>query len=319
MQTSKQSEIKSQVQGKKDSKGGNGTIVFLILSLLLNVGLTVAVIMLYNKSAGQQHKIAVLNGEVISRDTEVQLKITELEILEADLKRIEKEREKLNLSNDSLSIQIQNLGSTIYQLKKTNKLDDKKRKQLESLIATLREQVLLKDQQIAQLSVVNDSLSTNLSLLGEEKQKLGDSLVDVSNALAYASVLKAENMKVTALKENGKEFEGEELKGSKIDRLKITFSLADNKAAKKDKKTVYVALTTPKGTVFSDVNNGGGLVALADGAEVLYTLNQSINFNNKNEMLTFTMLKGFSYQPGNYKIDVYSEGYKIGEGKFAVK
>jgi hypothetical protein len=251
--------------------------------------------------------------------TEVEQKTKDLEDVRNDLERIKEESEKLGMKNDSLDQKISKLNSYIAQIKKTSKLDAAKRKELEAIIASMKEEIIKKDQEIAALKSQNDSLSVNLASVTTEKQKLGDSLSTTSKDLAYASILKAEGIKVTALKENGKELDEAEYKHTKIDRLKIAFLIADNKAAKKNKKVFYVSLVTPSGSIFSDANNGGGSITLADGSQVNYTLNQSLIFDNTNQKVTFTMLKGFNYVPGTYGILVYSEGYKIGEGKVVVK
>jgi hypothetical protein len=312
-------ETKNTTGQPKEGKKNSGLLALLVISLLINVGLLVAVIMIYNQSTEQAQQIQALTGEVTTKDAEVLSKTKELENIKLDLERIKEERERLGLENDSLDGQINKLNGYISQLKKTSSLDSSKRKELEQLIADLRNQIIEKDEQIAALRTANDSLATGLSNVSAEKARLGDSLSSTASALAYAAILKAENVKITALKENGKEFDGEELKGSKIDRLKVVFAIADNKAAKKNRKDFYVALTTPKGEVFSDPNNGGGLLKLADGNDAIYTMNQAIDFHNSGEKLTFTMLKGFNYVPGVYKIDIYSEGYKIGDGSFKVK
>lgn len=305
---------------EKDTKKGNsGLIVLLVISLLSNIGLGIGLFMMNGKSNEQAEQISVLTGEVTTKDAEVLEKKQELEGLRNNLERIKAERERLGLSNDSLELQINKLGGTINSLSRKVRLSKKEKADLEKMIANLNQQIIEKDQQIVMLKSENDSLSTGLNMATEEKMRLGDSLANTANALAYAAVLKAENVKVAALKENGKELSGEEVKGSRINRIKITFSLADNKAAKKDKKNFYVAFTTPKGQVFSDPNNGGGMMQLSDGQEVLYTMSKSLDFDNTNQNLSFTMLKGFNYTPGAYKVAVYSEGYKIGEGGFKVK
>jgi len=301
------------------AKKNTTLITFLVLSLLVNAALVIAVILLYNQANDQKSQISALTGEVTTKDAEVTAKTQELTNLKADLDRIKEERMKLGLANDSLDLQIANLNASIDQLKRTAHLDASKRRALNKLISALREQVLEKDQQISYLKSANDSLSSGITSLSREKQLLGDSLANTANALALASVLKAQGLEVSALKENGKEFDDEVLKGSKIDRLKVSFSLADNKAARQNTKIFYVALTTPKGEVFSDPNNGGGVIALTDGEEVLYTMSQPLDFDNSNQRLTFTMLKGFNYQPGKYKINIFSEGYEIGKGSFQVK
>jgi predicted nucleic acid-binding Zn-ribbon protein len=291
----------------------------LIISATLNIALIIALVMMNGKSNEQIVQIQQLSDTVQTTRSEVQLKTKELTDVKADLERIRAEREKLGLQNDSLDQKIASLNTYIAKIKKAGKIDAEKRKEMETMIAGYKEEIIKKDQEIAQLKYQNDSLTVNLSSVTSEKNKLGDSLSATSKELAYASILKAEGIKITALKENGKEIDDEEYKGSKIDRLKISFSIADNKAAKKNKKTFYVAMITPNNGIFSDANNGGGTTTLADGTKINYTLNQAITFDNSNQKVIFTMLKGFNYVPGTYNIIVYSEGYEIGEAKVIVK
>jgi hypothetical protein len=293
--------------------------IFLILSLLLNVILGVLLVVLNNNNTDKIAEIEQLNGVVDSKHSEIVSKTQELEDMSGDLARIRAEREKLGLQNDSLDKQINALNDYIIQVKKTSKFDANKRKELEQMLSTMRMEITKKDDEIVQLKMKNDSLSTNVSTLTTEKQRLGDSLTHTFKELEYASILKADNIKITALKENGKEVDEIEYKGSRIDRLKIAFTLADNKAAKKNRKTFYVALVTPTGKIFSDANNGGGRLKLNDGEEVDYTLNQSVVFDNSNQKLSFTMMKGFNYAAGLYVVQIFSEGYKIGENKITVK
>lgn len=302
-----------------EQKSNKTVKILLALSLVVNIALIIFVITLNNQNDEKAQKIDELTGVVSTRDSEIVAKTQELETMGQDLERIRQERENLGLQNDSLDKQISNLNSFIAQLKKTNKLDSKKRKELEELVAKLREEITTKDYEIAQLRTANDSLNSSVSNLTHEKRRLGDSLNLTSKELAYASILKAEGVKVTALKENGKEMDQEEYKHSKIDRIKITFVLADNKAAKKNLKKFYVTLVPPSGTPFSDPINGGGVLNLADGTEAEYTLSQDLSFDNSNQKLSFILSKGFNYLPGQYKIHVYSEGHKIGEGGFNVK
>jgi septal ring factor EnvC (AmiA/AmiB activator) len=302
-----------------ESKSNKSLKIFLILSLILNVALVIFVINLNNTKGEQTRQIEELTGTVSTKNSEIVAKTEELEGMAKDLERIKAEREQLGLANDSLDQKIAQLNSYVFKLKKASTLNAKERKELEEMVAQLREEITKKDAEIATLKVANDSLTTNVNNLTAEKQKLGDSLNMTAKELAYAAILKAEGIKVTALKENGKEMDEAEYKHSKIDRVKIQFSLADNKAAKQNTKRFFVSLVPPSGKPFCDMNNGGGSCMLADGSEVPYTLTQDLSFDNTNQKLAFTMFKGFNYIPGNYKVIVYSEGYKIGEGGFAVK
>jgi len=300
-------------------KSNNTLKIVLGLSIALNVALLLWAITLNSQNNEKAQQIVILSAAVDSSSKEVDTKAGELEQVKSDLERIKAESESLGLKNDSMDAQIKKLNKYIGKLKKNEKISKEERAQMEQLVKQLREQIIQKDEEIAQLRQQNDSLSTNLNTVTGEKQRLGDSLSNTSKELKMASVLKAENITVIGVKENGKEIVEKEYKHNKLDRIKITFILADNKAAKKNDKTFFVSLVTPSGNVFSDPNNGGGTTTLADGTNVTYTLTQTISFDNTNQLVSVTMLKGFNYTPGTYNINVYSEGYQIGTGKFIVK
>ncbi|MFN0049763.1 MAG: hypothetical protein ACKVOU_11630 [Cytophagales bacterium] len=274
----------------------------------------------------KNESITSLTQSVQTKSTEVEQKTSELELIKADLERVQAEADKLGLDKTNLSANIAELNSAIADLKKTNKLDDKKRKELQGLVAKLREEITKRDKEIADLQMANDSLQTNMTSLSTEQAKLKDSIAstsskarDVESKLKFASILKAENIKVTVLKSNGKEIEDDEYKASRIDRIKIRATLADNKAAKHEVKEFYIRLKTPDGDVFSDPSNGGGYFNLADGSPLSYTLKQSIEFDNSNQNIELTTFSGLKYIVGFYKVEVYCDGYKIGEGTFKVK
>lgn len=297
-------------------KNHKSLITGLILS---NVVLLILVVVLFVKNSNKTAEIDNLTGVVDNKSNEIVAKTKELEDLGMDLARIREERERLGLQNDSLDTQIEKLNKYIGEIKRTAKFDAKKRKELETMVAQLRLEITQKDQEIVALKQKNDSLVTNVTVLTTEKTALTDSLSSKAQELAYASILKADQMKVTILKENNKEIAAEEYKANKIDRLKVSFVLADNKAAKKNNKDFHVRLITPTGNVFSDPSNGGGIIQAASGEEIPYTLSKTVQFDNSNQRLEFTMLKGFNYSPGEYKIEAFCEGHKIGNCSFKVK
>jgi len=287
-----------------ENKSQKGLIIALILS---NVIFAVLAIFFFVKVNGKNEEIATLTSNLDNKNTEITSKTQELESLGQDLQRIKEEREKLGLQNDSLDNQIEQLNYYIKEIKQKGKIDASKRKELETLVAKLREEIIAKDQEISSLKTQNDSLSTNLNSVSAERGRLGDSLSSKLKALEYASILKADDIKVTALTAKDKELDKEEFKAKQIDRIKITFKIADNKAAKKNNKTFYIRLITPSGSAFSDENNGGGTFKTSDGQDLLYTFSQTLLFDNTMQVISVTNPKGFNYVPGTYMVEVYAE------------
>lgn len=302
----------------------NNNLTKILIAVVVIETIAIGVLIMQLKTKNES--ITMLTQSVETKNTEIEDKTKELESLSGDLERVKSEREKLGLNNDELNAQILGLNTAIADLKKSKKLDSKKKKELEGLVTKLREEVVKKDSEIASLKQANDSLQTNVTALATESSKLKDSIAstsikakDVEVKLKYASILKAENVKITVLKSNGKEIDDEEYKASRIDRIKIRARLADNKAAKQEMKDFYIRLKTPDGDVFSDPNNGGGYFNLVDGSPLSYTLKQTLQFTNSNEQLELLTYSGLKYAEGFYKVEIYSEGYKIGEGSFKVK
>ena len=297
---------------------------YLLIGLVAAQFAVIAYLLYSNVS--KKTEIEELTTTVDTKSEEIVAKMNSLDSLQLDFDRIKKEREELGLNNDSLNMQIEELKQFKAKALAAGSINIKDKRKLEELIAKLRQDVTLKDQEIAQLKSSNQELEGKVSNLSTEKAKLGDSLSGVStvkkdleNQLAYASILKAENFKISALKENGKEYVDDIYKASKISQIKATFSISDNKAAKQGYKDFFVAVIPPSGETFSDTINGGGKLTTAEGETKSYTFKQNVNFTNANETITFLIPKGFNYTAGQYKISAFCEGYEIGQGKFMVK
>jgi predicted RNase H-like nuclease (RuvC/YqgF family) len=311
-------------QESQESKSKSSTLVKVLIPLVvIQMGIIIFLLVNWNK---EKATVADLNQAVQTKTSEVELKAQELENLGAQFERIKAEREKLGLANDSLDVQLTSLKTKVAELRKSGKLDANKRKELEQMVSKLREEITKRDQEIADLQSKNDSLNSDLQVTKTEKAKLGDSLTNVASKkqdldkkLAYASILKTQEFKVTVLKENGKEIDDDVYKASKINRLKVVFSLADNKAADQNDKDFFLRLVTPNGDAFSDPANGGGTIGLIDGTSVNYTQKQTLKFDNTNQKVTFVSLSGIQYVPGTYTVEIYCEGSKIGQGDFKVK
>jgi len=53
--------------------------------------------------------------------------------------------------------------------------------------------------------------------------------------------------------------------------------------------------------------------------DVTYTAKQRIVYDNSHQSVEFVYSRGQAYKDGKHIIELYAEGYKIGEGFFEVK
>jgi hypothetical protein len=169
------------------------------------------------------------------------------------------------------------------------------------------------------------TLNTNVQALSSERQQARDSVAalatkntELSTKVNRAAVLKAQNLKIYAVSSKGKVQEDDTYKAKRIDKIKLTYSLLDNPITKEEPKDVYVRVLDPDGAVVSDLANGSGTF-MADGAETIYTTKQTINYDRNGQKVELLYTRGTAYKPGKYTVELFSEGYKIGTGQFAVR
>jgi cytoskeletal protein RodZ len=302
----------------QESKSGSKSSIFLIIIIAL---LGVIGYLLYNNIVNAD-KIEQQEGQITELGDTIQAKLADLEELQTAFESLKLQNEELGQNNDSINAKIAELQEYIKQVKAGNA---SKIKGLNQMIAKLNLDLQAKEQEIITLRKERDSLVVAVDTLKQEKVVMNDSInalrsnrTELQQKVAIASILKAENLKIVAVNDKGKVFDKEELKSKNIDKLKVDFTLADNKVARKDKKQMIIRVIDPTGKVLFDVADGGGFFVLNE-KESPYTLKESILFDNSNQTVTFEYKKGSEYPSGTYKVEIYGDGYMIGQSSFIVK
>jgi hypothetical protein len=93
--------------------------------------------------------------------------------------------------------------------------------------------------------------------------------------------------------------------------------MPSNPVAEKNSKDIFVRIFNQDGAVVSEDAKAGTLQF--DGKEIGYSIKQSVLFENNDQKVEITYAKGSVYKAGKYNVELYSEGFKIGNGVFEVK
>lgn len=250
-----------------------------------------------------------------SISTALDAKIAEVKKLGGDVSELEKVKSQLEEDKAALR-----RGNRVSIAKYESKI-----KQYEAFLAE-------KDTLIAGLQRENVTLATNVKTLDDEniglktqRQQLKDSVstyvaqnTDLTNKVTRAAALKAQNVKVFAVNAKGKVKEDDSYKAKRLDKIKLVYTLLDNPLTREEAKDVYVRVLDPDGAVVSDMANGSGTFVV-DGSETVYTTKQTVNYTNSNQNVELMYSRGIPYKPGKYTVELYSEGFRIGSGEFAVR
>ena len=141
---------------------------------------------------------------------------------------------------------------------------------------------------------------------------------ELNDKVSQAAALRAESINIYAISAKGRETDGSSVKSKKIDKVRITFYLQENQVTTREAKTIYLRILDPSGASVSDMATGSGTFSYK-GKETTYTARQRILFDNSHQSVEFVYSRGLPYKEGKHIIELYAEGYKIGEGFFEVK
>jgi hypothetical protein len=148
---------------------------------------------------------------------------------------------------------------------------------------------------------------TNTAKQGLEKQ------VDI------ASTLNATNIAIVPVdvKSNGKEKITTTAK--RVNKLLIKFDV-NNRIAEPGTTDVYVVITGPDGKSVMAPANGSGTFTTREEGDKSFTAKVPVEIQTaqtKNVQFAFT--PGSAFQQGSYTIQIYQNGFKIGEGTRELK
>ena len=309
----------------QEQKQDRKTLLWAALAVLLLLNLVLVYFIYHEKqeNLAKDEIITAKTEEVLSIKTKLDSISTELDIKIAEI-------QKLGGSVDSLVALKAQLEKDKKELKNANTYSaatyNQKIKNYESVLSEKDGEIARLKQELGIATTKNEELNQKVTGLESEKQLLADSVStysaqnkELAEKVTLASALHAENVSVNAVSSKGKEREGGKYKAKRIDKLRVNFKLAENAVAKQNEKEIYLRVLDPDGAVLSDMATGSGSF-IFNGRELIYSSKQTVSFTNTGQSVDiFYGRGGIPMKDGKYAIELYSEGFKIGQGDFTVK
>ena len=180
-----------------------------------------------------------------------------------------------------------------------------------------------------------DSLYTVNRELGEENEKirqqyskeqdrtreLSKDKEKLNEKITLATVLKAYSISTVGIRLTGSGKEKETDKASKIERVKICFTLGENKLVEPGRKTLYVRIVRPDDVVVTQKVDGDYTFEFK-GQTLEFTSKQEIDYQNKDTSTCIYWTKKSKEEPamvGTYNVFIYADGFEIGTSSFILK
>ena len=195
---------------------------------------------------------------------------------------------------------------------------------LKDKVEGYRQLLQIKDEEINQLTQINEQLTTENIELKNETQVLNQSInniklekKDLNQKVQLLSKLKIEDFIIAAIDVKGKE-RLDSFRKKHINQLRITFVLSENEVAPIEGKKLWIRVVAPDNTVYYDVNMGSGSFTFI-GRELFYTAQKEILYDRSQQKVVVYYEKGTPYLIGPHTVEVYTDDYLVGSGSFIVK
>jgi len=198
-------------------------------------------------------------------------------------------------------------------------------KKAQSLIANLNTQLASLEAEVSRLTGENQELSANNTQLSSEKQVLETNLQTAASekealtqTVDVASTFSASNIQITPVneKKNGKEKTTSTAK--RVDKLVVSFDV-ENRIARSGPADMYIIVTAPDGKVVSDAALNSATLTTRDEGDKAYTTKVPVEYEQGTRKALSFPIRQADFQRGDYKIEVYHNGFKIGEGVRTLK
>lgn len=249
--------------------------------------------------------------------------------MQAEIDRIEAEMDQLTDENIEINAALKasqdSVRTTIASLRQQLEQNNLSRGQLGEArqeINQLKQQVSQYKTEIEQLKTQNDRLKSERDELKREISSSSDRVAvleelntDLTDKVKLASALKLSDILVNGVRERSSDKEDIETRARRADKLKITFTIADNPLAEKGVHDVYLRVIDPNGNLRTA---DYGLFEV-NGNQIQYTYKTTIEFVNDGASYTVDWKDTKAFQKGTYTILLYADNAIMGQGSVMLK
>ncbi len=302
----------------KDKKSKRLLFMMIFALLLLNAGLFYVIFA--NKKEADRQRVELVD---------TQAEVAELEELTEELRLNLESKTGKNAQLDSIiamrDAELQEQVRKVRKMLSSGNLTKSELAKAKKELSGLRGQIEQLTAEIDQLSKENQFLKDENYVIQKqveaEKEKVADMVVvntELTKQVVVGSRIFLKGLDVKPLRDAIFGDYKTTDKISKLDKIDISFQLANNDLAEKGSKMLYFQVVKPSKSVLANSAAGSGQ-ARFDGGEKQYTVKKSVNFQNMNESGSFSIPTTEGMTAGKYIVNVFSEEHKMGTAEFTLK
>jgi predicted nuclease with TOPRIM domain len=224
-----------------------------------------------------------------------------------------------------ITAESERLNMMIEELKQDKDFNQKKYEEYRAKTNQLKKQ---NDRLVAKVDSVNkayqalqiEKQAVEENLEGEvvKNAELTDENTVLKKDVAVGSMLQLSKLNSAAYKVKGGGKETETNKASGATRIKACFTVAKNMIATKGERTVYMRVTTPDLKVIAAKGEANNTFSF-NGQPLMFSAKQALFYEQDIIESCINLDKETDFVAGEYTVELYTEGYKLGETKVILK
>ena len=300
------------------ANNNNRNILTAILVIIL-LGTWGYIIWDKNKSKQEKQELTSQIVESDSSKNEMQRELNDAALRLDMLKTSNSKADSLLRTKDK---DIEGLKSRVQTILNNKNATQAELAEARRLISQLKGNIETYTAEIESLKTANIQLTQEKRLVTIDRdvqKKNYDSATTVikskEDVIDVGSTLHASDFKIVGIKEKKSGKEKETTTAKRVDKLRISFNIDENRITETGPKDLYVAITSPDGRPVVVDALGSGKFVTRDGIEKAFTKKVQINYvQGQKELVSVEWSQNSDFQTGDYKIEIYNNGFKIGEG-----
>ena len=305
------------MENQPEEKKSNNKLFLVLLALLL-IGNGIF-FWLWLQERGRANTVVVEKQNVVVERDNVKADLLDLQKQYATLQTSDK---GLQEDLDAKRTQIADLIEQAEKHKNDSYIISKLQKETETLRKIMKHFVV----EIDSLNTLNktitaekEKVTSDLHTEKEKTTKLSKDKEALQSTVNIGSVLKAENSTATGVKfKSGGKKEVETTKASRVERIKVSFVLGENRIAKKGSRSVYIRITTPDGKELCKSPDEDNMVKF-NGGKGFYAAKQDISYNNEDTAVNVFCPSPNPFIAGKYLIDIICDDVVVGNTTITLK
>ena len=300
----------------EEKKKKRGVIIpLLIISLIANGILALLLISKHQEVV----KVVILKDQLMEEKEKVMSDLLKLKdeysSLQTNDVELQKELEQKRAEIDNLIAQVKKHKNDAYIISKLRKETETLRKIMKHFVVEIDSLNTLNQTIIAEKNKVVENLNSQINKTTALEKDNSALLQTVTRG----SVLKAMSIKAQGIRIKGGVKEVEVKHASRVEKIKVAFTLSENPIAKKGTKTIYTRIVRPDGKEVTISESDETNLISYNGTKGFFAEKKDIDYQNTEMSVDMLCGSPSGFVAGKYLIEIICDGTSIGQTQLVLK